>query len=208
MNRNWLQLFFILVLTTGALYYLFQMLDNSSETSSDDITEIEEVKLEEEEAIAFEEVELSPEMKAARKDLRELPLEAGSVGDKLLNFLLSEKRSYMRELYEFKNNSYTEEEEPGQDLANELDHLSQILLAYPRVKIEVVSHTSGEGSWQEQQDRSGKRAENIKAYLNKKGVEPLRIEVSGYGANYPIADDDSERARKMNNRTELLIRGL
>ena len=90
----------------------------------------------------------------------------------------------------------------------ELDHLAAILLAYSNLKIEVVSHIQDQGNWEKEQDITASRSEGIQKYLIDAGLDNVRISASGYGASRPIADNTSERGRQLNERTEIIIRGL
>lgn len=160
------------------------------------------------ELIEAEPEEITPELEAARRDLRSMALAENEVADKLLNFILSGKRDYRREVYEFQNNPFLSQESLSPELESELQNLAEVLKAYPRVNIELVTHTNSEGTWDEQQDRTGARANLLKQYLRDQGVPSPQIIPSGYGASNPIADGTSERGRQMNERIELLIRGL
>jgi len=89
----------------------------------------------------------------------------------------------------------------------ELDIVGDILLVYPSLELEVKAHTKEEG--QEAYDLyfSIKRAEKIAEYLVAKGIEKERIELKGYGANYPVAKTEtggkkSKIAEKVNSRIE------
>lgn len=199
--------YLVIVFSLGLIFYLFQsdFLNSSAGTPAPE----QNVLGAEADSLALEEeLPLSPELEAARKALRALPLEEGSVADKLLNFLLSEKRNFYRELYEFKNHEFTAEQEPGSALAAELKHLGQVLLAYPALYVELTTHTSQDGSWEDQQNRTQERVDGMKVFLIEMGVESERVSTSSYGASRPIADEYSERGKQMNERAELLIRSL
>lgn len=150
----------------------------------------------------------TPEEKAARQELRNSDILPGTVGDKLLNFLLSGKRDFSRELYEVEYPEFDAKQQPVDSLLLELSELAKVMQAYQNLKIEVVAHTSGIGDWDTQQKISGQRADHIKAYLVKQGLNSKRITTTGYGATYPIADVDTERGRQMNERIEIVIRRL
>ena len=152
--------------------------------------------------------EITPELEAARRDLRSLALAENEVADKLLNFILSGKKDFRREVYEFQNNPFLTQETLSPALEQELQNLAEVLKAYPRVNIELITHTNEEGTWDDQQERTGARANLLKKYLRDQGVASQQIIPSGYGASNPIADGNSERGRQMNERIELLIRGL
>ena len=208
MNRD--QLYIFLAVLVGLLIFILAYQPFSPNTQNKMIVSQEEEDIPEMAEI-LESVEappLSREEEAARKSLRDLPLQEGSVGDKMLNFLLSGKRDYYRELYELKNNQFTADHLPGKDMKAELDHLAAILLAYSNLKIEVISHTQSKENWEKEQEITATRSEGIQKYLIESGLDNVRVSASGYGASRPIADNSSERGRQLNDRTEIIIRGL
>jgi outer membrane protein OmpA-like peptidoglycan-associated protein len=47
-----------------------------------------------------------------------------------------------------------------------------------------------------------KRADEVKLWLVKRGIDALRITTFGYGEMNPIADNDTPEGRKKNRRIE------
>ena len=55
-------------------------------------------------------------------------------------------------------------------------------------------------------DLSKERAQTIKRYLvYEKFIQPLRIEVAGYGGSKPLNDNQNEVERSKNRRVEFVI---
>jgi len=93
----------------------------------------------------------------------------------------------------------------------ELDHLSLIMDNIPELNIELIGNTDAKGNDQYNNWLSEKRAVNAKAYLVKKGVKALRINVKGLGKsnfiavnNNPDGSDNSE-GRKYNRRVDVEV---
>lgn len=83
----------------------------------------------------------------------------------------------------------------------ELDTLSQYLLDYPMLAIELVGHTDIEGDKKVNKKISEKRAKEVKAYLVGKGVEAERLNAIGKGGTKPIIDKSSP----FNQRIEFVV---
>jgi len=52
---------------------------------------------------------------------------------------------------------------------------------------------------------SKERAESVRTYLIKKGVDPARMISGGYGPTVPIADNKTKAGREANRRVEFHI---
>ena len=92
----------------------------------------------------------------------------------------------------------------------ELNVIGDILEMYPNLDLEIKAHTKEEGLEAYDLYFSIKRAEKIAEYLISKGIEKKRIQLKGYGANYPIAKSEtggkkSKIAEKVNSRIEFKI---
>ena len=57
----------------------------------------------------------------------------------------------------------------------------------------------------ERWDLSLKRAISVAQVLYSAGVSPSRIKVSGYGDSKPISSKDTENARKLNHRVDIIV---
>jgi OmpA-OmpF porin, OOP family len=83
------------------------------------------------------------------------------------------------------------------------------LVAYMKnkdnVKIEIGGHTDNVGRDNDNLKLSQQRAETIRNYLVKKGIQATRIIAKGYGATQPVADNATEEGRQLNRRTEVKI---
>lgn len=96
------------------------------------------------------------------------------------------------------------------DAAEELDRLVEIMNKYPKMKIEMRSHTDSRGSDAYNKKLSQNRATSAAKYIISKGIEKNRIAFMGYGEtvlvnkcsnNYPC----SEAEHQLNRRTEFKV---
>jgi len=70
-------------------------------------------------------------------------------------------------------------------------------------KIEVAGHTDSVGDQTYNQVLSEQRAEAVKDYLVRLGVDAGRITVVGYGEALPRASNDTIEGRRLNRRVEI-----
>ena len=75
----------------------------------------------------------------------------------------------------------------------------------PKLVIEIIGHTDNVGDENINYRLSQNRADAIKAYLIKKGIDDARILTKGFGEKGPIASNDTEEGRAKNRRTEILV---
>ena len=69
----------------------------------------------------------------------------------------------------------------------------------------IVGHTDANGTNEDNQILSEKRAEAVKNYLMDKGVKRYRLSSKGYGEEKPIAMGDDEGAWSQNRRVEFVL---
>jgi outer membrane protein OmpA-like peptidoglycan-associated protein len=69
---------------------------------------------------------------------------------------------------------------------NDLDQLILVMETYRAMVIEIFSHTDSRGNDRENLILSQKRANEVKGYLIKKGISPLRIRAVGMGEGQPV----------------------
>ncbi|MFA9389829.1 MAG: OmpA family protein [Prolixibacteraceae bacterium] len=88
----------------------------------------------------------------------------------------------------------------------ELDEMIRFLKLNSSLRIEISGHTDNVGTRAYNEKLSADRALEIAKYLSTQ-ISKDRITVKGYGAEKPIATNDTEAGRSQNRRTELLIIG-
>ena len=70
-------------------------------------------------------------------------------------------------------------------------------------RIEIVGHSSSEGSADYNRDLSKRRAASVVAALVTLGLDPAILSASGMGEDAPIASNDDEAGRSLNRRVEI-----
>ncbi len=86
-----------------------------------------------------------------------------------------------------------------------LDNAAKFMKENPSVKIVVAGHTDDQATEVYNQGLSERRAQVVKEYLLKKGVEASRITSEAYGEAKPTAENATAEGRTLNRRTELKV---
>ena len=89
--------------------------------------------------------------------------------------------------------------ESGTILSNIYESLKQVA----GVQIEIIGHSSSEGSAEYNRDLSRRRAAAVVTALVDRGLNALLISASGRGEDEPIASNDDEAGRSLNRRVEI-----
>lgn len=94
-----------------------------------------------------------------------------------------------------------------QESRAELDKLYELMKQNEAVKIEIGGHTDSDGEASQNQELSEKRAKSVVNYLVVKGIDVSRLNHTGYGETKPRAENDTEKNKALNRRTEVKIIG-
>ena len=86
-----------------------------------------------------------------------------------------------------------------------LDTVAAILKRNPDIKVSVEGHTSSEGSHAVNMKLSESRAEKVKDYLLKKGIEASRLTTTGFGSSRLLNADKTPADKAKNRRVELKL---
>ena len=83
--------------------------------------------------------------------------------------------------------------------------VSSVLTKYTDTAILIVGHTDSTGSAAFNQQLSELRASNVKLAIVEQGVHPSRIKTVGFGASTPLADNGTDKGRRLNRRVVITI---
>jgi outer membrane protein OmpA-like peptidoglycan-associated protein len=75
---------------------------------------------------------------------------------------------------------------------------------YADIDVEIAGHTHSVGSMEYNLTVSQMRADTIKVWLVRKGVDSLRLTAIGYGEEYPISPNTTAQGRADNARVEFI----
>lgn len=87
----------------------------------------------------------------------------------------------------------------------ELEDLLSYLQRHDAIRVEIAGHTDNTGTASHNLQLSQARAETIVKYLVSKGIKPGRLQAKGYGATQPVAENETEKGRQLNRRTEVRV---
>jgi len=86
-----------------------------------------------------------------------------------------------------------------------LNELVDALKSKTGLVIEIAGHTDNVGTPESNQKLSVDRANAVRDYLIKHGIEQKRVIAKGYGETLPVADNGTPEGREQNRRTEVRI---
>lgn len=86
-----------------------------------------------------------------------------------------------------------------------LESVAEVLREYRSTMIQVAGHTDSTGGDQYNMLLSRNRAQEVANVLTGVGVQPVRIEVIGFGETSPIATNSTPEGRALNRRVELTL---
>ena len=86
-----------------------------------------------------------------------------------------------------------------------IDELAAAMRAKTTMEVEIAGHTDNVGDKDTNLKLSQERAEAVRNYLIRKGIDSNRISAKGYGDTKPVADNNTETGKQQNRRTEVKI---
>ena len=89
---------------------------------------------------------------------------------------------------------------------NKLETIFGIIEAASAYEIEIAGHTDSKGSTVYNDSLALSRAEALKVYFLQKGLNEEDMSITAHGENQPISDNETERGRDINRRTEVIIK--
>ncbi len=131
------------------------------------------------------------------------------------DYLLSLTKIGVNTTFEVKNLLYDYNQASVRpDAALILDNLvTEVLIAYPTIKVELGAHTDSRGNDGYNQKLSQRRADSAVAYVLKNGISTMRITSKGYGESKTMNKCKngvkcSEEEHQANRRTEIRVTGF
>jgi outer membrane protein OmpA-like peptidoglycan-associated protein len=86
-----------------------------------------------------------------------------------------------------------------------LNYIAEIMNLDHNIKLKIKAYTDSIGTDSRNIQLAKKRAEAVKGYLMKSGVNAKRLIAEGYGEAMPVADNSNEEGRAQNRRVEFEI---
>jgi len=87
----------------------------------------------------------------------------------------------------------------------DLNKVIDIMKAFPKEKFTIYGYTDNTGPAAFNLKLSKERADSVKDYFVKNGIDALRLESGGFGIQNPIAPNDSPEGRLKNRRVEIKL---
>lgn len=93
----------------------------------------------------------------------------------------------------------------GDDSRLALSAFATTMNDLPETDITIWGHTDNTGSYEVNQRVSGQRAQAVKEFLVKCGMQESRLLAVGKAYDVPVADNDTEEGRAQNRRVEIYV---
>lgn len=90
--------------------------------------------------------------------------------------------------------------------ASTLDQISATLRDNPGTIVCIIGYTDSTGSTSYNADLSVRRAQSVREFLERKGIEGNRLTAAGLGERFPTASNNTESGRTQNRRVEMYVR--
>ena len=86
-----------------------------------------------------------------------------------------------------------------------LKQIAQVFIENPTYQVEIQGHTDNVGKPETNMQLSEKRANAVRDFLIKEGVEANRMTAIGYGDTKPVASNKTAKGRAENRRVEFVV---
>jgi Cd2+/Zn2+-exporting ATPase len=134
----------------------------------------------------------------------ELTISKSGVEAKLLAFIENEAKRSKIAWFDLDRLTFEKgETKPLASSKEQLQNVAKILVAYPRVKAIIGSHTDNLGAAVTNRTLSKARAMFVRRELRQMGVGASRLQAKGYGESDPVATNATDEGRAKNRRISL-----
>jgi OOP family OmpA-OmpF porin len=86
-----------------------------------------------------------------------------------------------------------------------LKDVATVMKDRPTMEVRIEGHTDSTGSRNHNKRLSAQRADSVRQFLMKEGVDSSRMVSVGYGPDQPLSSNRTETGREMNRRVEFFI---
>jgi OOP family OmpA-OmpF porin len=95
---------------------------------------------------------------------------------------------------------------PGQESEDVLLAVHAVFTQHPEIQsVQIEGHTDSTGGANHNRELSKQRAQSVRNWLIKHGIDPLRLTAAGFGPDRPIDSNATEEGRRNNRRVEFQI---
>lgn len=85
----------------------------------------------------------------------------------------------------------------------ELNNIVVVMKDHPDTRWNIEGHTDNSGSYSLNKRLSYDRADAVADYLVLRGIDRIRLDIHGYGPDYPVADNSTAYGRSLNRRVAI-----
>lgn len=87
----------------------------------------------------------------------------------------------------------------------QMEKLLQLMTKYDELDLVISAHTDSQGGREFNQDLSERRAHKVSEFFIEEAIDASRLTTIGYGEDHPVADNGTNKGRKLNRRVEFKI---
>lgn len=91
------------------------------------------------------------------------------------------------------------------DAEPRIEQIARLLRGNPGLRLSIEIHADAGGDASRGRTLSRQRAETVRAALIVKGIDADRLQARGFGADHPVAGNDSAVGRGRSQRVELVL---
>jgi outer membrane protein OmpA-like peptidoglycan-associated protein len=90
-------------------------------------------------------------------------------------------------------------------VSGKLDLIAEVMMTYNKATFSIDGHTDSTGSEAINKKVSQKRANAVRDYLIKRGVDSSRVQAVGVGQSKPLSSNKTSAGRAKNRRVEIRV---